>query len=154
MFPEPATLLTASPKILGSDGRKMSKSYNNAVYLTDTPEQIDQVLSRMVTDTRRQRRTDPGEPADCPAYQSFHSLYCTPDERRRQEEGCRTATIGCLECKRLTIPHVQAELAPIRERRGTLRAEDAIAALARGNATARAAASQTMAEVRAAVGLG
>ena len=154
VFPEPATLLTASPKIVGSDGRKMSKSYNNAVYLTDTPEQIDQVLSRMVTDTRRQRRTDPGEPADCPAYQSFHSLYCTADERRRQEEGCRTATIGCLECKRLTIPHVQAELAPIRERRGTLRAEDALAALARGNETARAAASQTMAEVRAAVGLG
>jgi tryptophanyl-tRNA synthetase len=154
VFPEPATLLAESPKILGSDGRKMSKSYNNAVYLTDTPAEIDKVLSRMVTDTRRQRRTDPGEPADCPAYQSFHALYCTADERRRQEEGCRAATIGCLECKRIMIPHVQDELAPIRERRGTLRADDAVAALAAGNATARAIAARTMAEVRAAVGLG
>lgn len=154
VFPEPATLLTATPKILGDDGRKMSKSYNNAVYLSDPPEQIDKVLSRMVTDTRRQRRTDPGVPGDCPAYQSFHTLYCTPDELRRQEDGCRNASIGCLECKRIMIPHVQAELAPIRERRAALQPADALRALEQGNATARAVAAQTMAEVRAAVGLG
>lgn len=154
VFPEPATLLADSPKILGNDGRKMSKSYGNAVYLTDEPDQIDKVLSKMVTDTRRVRRTDPGDPADCPAYQSFHTLYCTPEERRRQEEGCRTATIGCLECKKIMIPHVQAELAPIRERRAGLKPQDALDVLAAGNAVAREVAVATMREVRAAVGLG
>ena len=153
IFPEPATLLTEIPKILGTDGRKMSKSYGNAVYLTDTPEEIDQKLSRMVTDPRRARRTDPGEPQDCPAYLSLHRLYNTPEELRYQEEGCRTAGIGCLECKRITIKHVQAELSPIRERRATLRAADAAAALDAGNRRARAVAAETMAEVRSAVGL-
>src|SRR5438093_7728593 len=107
----------------------------------------------MVTDPRRARRTDPGEPNDCPAYLSFHRLYCTPEELRYQEEGCRTAGIGCLECKEITIKHVQAELEPIRARRATLGPEDARAALAAGNARARAVASGTMAEVRAAMGL-
>ena len=153
VFPEPATLLAESPKILGTDGRKMSKSYDNAVYLTDPPAEIDRKLSRMVTDTRRQRRSDPGEPADCPAYQSFHRLYCTPEELRWQEQGCRTAGIGCLECKKVMIPHVVAELAPIRERRARLTPDDARRVLAEGNAAARRVAVETMAEVRRAVGL-
>jgi tryptophanyl-tRNA synthetase len=153
VFPEPETLLTESPKILGTDGRKMSKSYRNAVYLTDPPAEVEQKLSRMVTDPRRARRTDPGDPADCPAYLSFHRLYCTPEELRYQEEGCRTAGIGCLECKQIMIKHVQAELAPIRERRTRLRADDARAALDAGNTRARALAARTMAEVREAVGL-
>ncbi len=153
VFPEPATLLAESPKILGTDGRKMSKSYDNAVYLTDSPEEIDRKLSRMVTDTRRQRRSDPGVPADCPAYQSFHRLYCTPEELRWQEDGCRTAAIGCLECKKVMIPHVVAELAPIRERRARLTRDDARRVLEAGNATARQVAETTMAEVRKAVGL-
>jgi tryptophanyl-tRNA synthetase len=153
LFPEPQTLLTDAPKIVGTDGRKMSKSYGNAVYLTDDPKDIEQKLARMVTDPRRARRTDPGEPADCPAYQSFHRLYCTPEELRFQEEGCRTASIGCLECKQITIRHVQAELAPIRARRAALGPEDARAALESGNTRARAVAAETMAEVREAVGL-
>src|SRR5213593_2233513 len=107
----------------------------------------------MVTDPRRVRRHDPGEPNDCPAYLSFHRLYCTPAELRHQEEGCRTAGIGCLECKQITIKHVQAELAPMRDRRARLRPDDARAALAAGNARARTVAEQTMAEVREAVGL-
>jgi tryptophanyl-tRNA synthetase len=153
LFPEPATVLTESPKIVGTDGRKMSKSYGNAIYLTDSPEEIDAKLSRMITDPRRARRTDPGEPQDCPAYLSFHRLYCTPEELRYQEEGCRTASIGCLECKRITIKHVQAELEPIRARRAGLGASDARAALAAGNERARSVAAGTMAEVREAVGL-
>ena len=152
LFPEPQTLLTDAPKIVGMDGRKMSKSYDNAVYLTDPAADVERKLSRMVTDPRRARRTDPGEPNDCPAYLSFHRLYCTPEELRYQEEGCRTAGIGCLECKQITIKHVQAELEPIRVRRAALRAVDAHAALEAGNARAQAVAAATMAEVRAAMG--
>jgi tryptophanyl-tRNA synthetase len=152
-FPEPRTLLTDAPKIVGTDGRKMSKSYGNAVYLTDAPQDVETKLSRMVTDPRRARRTDPGEPNDCPAYLSFHRLYATPEELRWQENGCRTASIGCLECKQVTIRHVQAELAPIRERRAKLRPADAHAALETGDTQARAIARDTMAEVREAMGL-
>src|SRR5437870_646076 len=99
VFPEPQTLLTDTPRIAGTDGRKMSKSYGNAVYLTDPAKEVEAKLSRMITDPRRARRTDPGDPNDCPAFQSFHRHYCTPEELRYQEEGCRTAGIGCLECK-------------------------------------------------------
>ena len=153
LFPEPETLLSESPKIVGTDGRKMSKSYGNAVFLTEPPEDVDRKLSRMVTDPRRARRTDPGEPTDCPAYTSLHRLYCTPDELRYQEAGCRTAAIGCLECKKIMIAHVQAELAPIRARRAHLLGDDARAALAAGNARAQAVAQDTMREVRQAMGL-
>jgi tryptophanyl-tRNA synthetase len=152
IFPEPQTLLTDSAKILGTDGRKMSKSYDNAVYLTDAPEEIEAKLSRMITDPRRARRTDPGEPTDCPAYLSFHRLYCTPEELRLQEEGCRSAGIGCLECKRMMIRHVQRELEPVRMRRAALRPADAWDVLARGNAVARRVAQETMAEVRSVMG--
>jgi tryptophanyl-tRNA synthetase len=152
-FPEPDTLLTESPRIAGTDGRKMSKSYGNAVYLTDSPADVKAKLSRMMTDPRRARRTDPGEPEDCPAYTSLHRLYCTPEELRWVEQGCRTAGIGCLECKQVMIAHVQAELEPVRARRAGLGAADAAAALAAGNARARAVAADTMGEVREAVGL-
>jgi len=153
IFPEPQTLLAPTSKILGTDGRKMSKSYGNAVYLTDSPEDVDRKLSRMVTDPRRARRTDPGVPDDCPAYTSFHRHYSTRDELARVEEGCRTAGIGCLDCKKIMIRHVQDMLAPIRARRAKLRPGDAEAALAEGNVRARAIAAATMAEVRDAMGL-
>jgi tryptophanyl-tRNA synthetase len=153
IFPEPATMLAPTSKILGTDGRKMSKSYNNAVYLTEPAADVEKKLSRMVTDPRRARRTDAGVPEDCPAYVSFHRTYCTPEELRWQEEGCRTAGIGCLECKKVMIKHVVAELEPIRERRAKLKPDDARAALEAGNAAARAIAARTMAEVREALGL-
>src|SRR5262249_2518744 len=153
LFPEPETLLTESPKIVGTDGRKMSKSYGNAVYLGDTPDDITRKLSRMVTDPRRARRTDPGDPADCPAFQSFHRLYCTPEEVAYQTNGCKTASIGCLECKQIMIKPVLADVAPIQERRARLRPDDARTVLAAGNDHARATAAATMGEVRAAVGL-
>ncbi|HXJ37482.1 MAG TPA: tryptophan--tRNA ligase [Candidatus Eisenbacteria bacterium] len=154
IFPEPQTLLTETPKIVGTDGRKMSKSYGNAVFLTEDPAEIDKKLSRMVTDPRRARRTDPGDPNDCPAYQSLHRTYCTDEELRWAAEGCRTAGIGCLECKKVMIKHVIEELAPIRARRAKLKPADAEAVLAAGNEKARAIAETTMAEVRTAMGLG
>jgi tryptophanyl-tRNA synthetase len=153
IFPEPQTLLTDTPKILGTDGRKMSKSYNNAVFLTDAPEDVDRKLGRMITDPRRARRTDPGDPNDCPAYTSLHRHYCTPEELAVVEKGCRTAGIGCLDCKKIMIAHVQAELAPIRARRSRLGPADVQAVLDAGNTRARAVAVETMAEVRDALGL-
>jgi tryptophanyl-tRNA synthetase len=153
VFPEPRTLFTETPKIVGTDGRKMSKSYGNAVYLTEEPADVDRKLSRMITDSRRARRTDPGEPNDCPAYTSLHRTYCTPEELERTALGCRTAGIGCLECKKVMIAHVLEELAPIRARRAKLTAADAVAVLDAGNARARAIAETTMGEVRAAMGL-
>ena len=92
----------------------MSKSYDNAVFLSDTPQEIDRKLSRMMTDPARVRRTDPGEPEKCPAFQ-LHKIYCTPEEIDTVSRGCRTAGIGCLDCKKIMIKHVIEELAPFRE---------------------------------------
>jgi tryptophanyl-tRNA synthetase len=154
VFPEPDTILTEVPKVPGTDGRKMSKSYNNAVFLSDTPKDVDAKLSRMMTDPRRVRRTDPGEPNDCPAF-NLHRIYCTPDEIDYVSNGCRTAGIGCLDCKKVMIKHVIAELAPIHERRVALEAdpEQVTATLERGNQQAWEVASATMREVRHAIGL-
>ncbi len=154
VFPEPETLLTETPKVPGTDGRKMSKSYNNAVFLSDRPEEIDSKLSRMMTDPRRVRRTDPGDPKDCPAF-NLHRIYCTPDEIDTVTQGCRTAGIGCLDCKKIMIKHVIADLAPIRERRAELetRPREVDDTLEQGNAVAREVAAETMTEVREAMHL-
>lgn len=154
IFPEPEVLLTETQKLPGLDGRKMSKSYNNAVFLSDTPKEIDQKLSRMMTDPARVRRTDPGEPEKCPAFQ-LHKIYCTADEIDYVSKGCRTAGIGCLECKRVMIKHVVEELAPIQERRVALvnKPGEVEAVLAAGNRVARQKAAETMAEVRETLGL-
>jgi tryptophanyl-tRNA synthetase len=154
IFPEPDVLLTETQKLPGLDGRKMSKSYNNAVFLSDAPKEIDQKLSRMMTDPARVKRTDPGEPEKCPAFQ-LHKIYCTPDEIEFVSNGCRTAGIGCLECKKVMIKHVIAELAPIQERRAALEKKtgEVEEILAAGNQRAREKAGGTMSEVREALGL-
>jgi tryptophanyl-tRNA synthetase len=154
IFPEPEVLFTEAQKVPGLDGRKMSKSYNNAVFLSDAPKEIDQKLSRMMTDPARVKRTDPGEPEKCPAFQ-LHKIYCTPDEIDYVSQGCRTAAIGCLDCKKIMIKHVIEELAPFREKRAQYEKDpDQVdAVLAAGNETAQKQASETMAEVREAVGL-
>jgi tryptophanyl-tRNA synthetase len=154
IFPEPEVLLTEAQKVPGLDGRKMSKSYNNAVFLSDAPKEIDQKLSRMMTDPARVKRTDPGEPEKCPAFQ-LHKIYCTSDEIDYVTKGCRTAAIGCLDCKKIMIKHVIEELAPFREKRAQYEKnpEQVDAVLAAGNETAQKKASETMFEVREAVGL-
>jgi tryptophanyl-tRNA synthetase len=154
VFPEPQTLITEIPKVPGLDGRKMSKSYNNAVWLRDSPQEVDQKLSRMMTDPRRVRRTDPGDPADCPAF-NLHKIYCTAEEIEYVTTGCRSAGIGCLQCKKVMIKHVVAELAPIAEKRAQLEAEPQKVTdiIEQGNQRAAAVAEQTMHEVRKAVGL-
>jgi tryptophanyl-tRNA synthetase len=152
VFPEPQSLLAETPKIPGLDGRKMSKSYNNTVLLSDSPEDVDRKLSRMATDPRRVRRHDAGDPKDCPAF-ILHRVYSTPEELEYVTNGCRTAGIGCLDCKKIMIKHVLAELAPIRERRAQLTTHDVDAVINAGTETARGIARSTMNEVRAAVGL-
>jgi tryptophanyl-tRNA synthetase len=154
VFPEPDALLTETPKVPGTDGRKMSKSYNNAVFLNEPDKDIEAKLSRMATDPRRVRRTDPGDPADCPAF-NLHRIYCTPDEIAYVSAGCRTAGIGCLDCKRVMIKHVLAQLAPIRARRAELEQRPQIVdeVLADGNRRARAEAERVMHDVREAMKL-
>jgi tryptophanyl-tRNA synthetase len=154
IFPEPQPLLTEIPKIPGTDGRKMSKSYGNAVILSEPPADVEAKLSRMATDPRRVRRRDPGEPADCPAF-NLHRIYCTPEEIEFVTHGCRTAEIGCLDCKKIMIRHVLEDLAKFREKRTYWeRHRDEVRdVLVEGGRQARAVAAQTMAEVRDVVGV-
>ena len=154
IFPEPEVLLTETQKMPGLDGRKMSKSYGNAVFLSDTPKEIDQKLSRMMTDPARVRRNDPGEPEKCPAFQ-LHKVYCTPQEIDYVSQGCRSAGIGCLDCKKIMIKHVIDDLAPFREKRAYYQDKpgEVEAVLATGNQTAQKAAAATMDEVRGTLGL-
>jgi len=155
VFPEPQAIFSPSPKVPGVDGRKMSKSYGNAIFLDEDPASIEARLTRMATDPRRVRRTDPGDPEDCPAF-NLHRVYCTPEEIAYVTEGCRTAGIGCVDCKRVMIKHVIADLAPLRERRRELAERPGLAreVLAAGTARARRVAERTMADVRAAIGIG
>src|SRR5205823_9717753 len=111
----------------------------NAVYLADSAAEVKAKLSRMMTDPRRARRHDPGDPDDCPAY-NLHRVYCTPEELAYTAQGCRTAAIGCLECKQIMIARAEEELGPIRERRAALaaRPDDVRAPLPPGPARAPA----------------
>ena len=149
VFPEPDVLLTETQRLPGLDGRKMSKSYGNSVLLSDPPEIIDKKLSRMVTDTARARRTDPGEPEKCPAF-NLHKIYCTPEEIREVSEGCRSAGIGCLDCKKVMIRHVIDDLEPFREKKDYYekRPDDIRDVIAEGNRVAGDEAAATMNEVR------
>jgi tryptophanyl-tRNA synthetase len=155
LLPEPRALLSPTPKVPGLDGRKMSKSYGNAILLDEDPESIEKRLGRMATDPARVRLKDPGDPAECPAFH-LHQVYCTADELEEVSEACRTASFGCLDCKKVMIPHLLADLAPHRERRAELAARPGYVreVLEAGADAARAIAHETMAEVRAAMHLG
>jgi tryptophanyl-tRNA synthetase len=154
-FPEPEAVLAEAARVPGIDGRKMSKSYNNAVFLADTADEVKAKLSRMMTDPRRARRRDPGDPADCPAF-TLHQVYCTPEELAWATEGCRSAGIGCLECKQVMIARAETELGPIRERRQAwaVRPDDVRDVLQTGTRRAQALARETIAVVRERVGVG
>jgi tryptophanyl-tRNA synthetase len=154
IFPEPEALLTASPRLPGTDGRKMSKSYNNAIFLTDPPETVSKKLAPMVTDPARQRRRDPGNPEICPVF-DLHKIFSPPETIARVNGECRTAGIGCLDCKKLLAGHLNAFLAPIHERRRPYEQEPQKIwdILADGTQRARTVAQETMAEVRKAVNL-
>jgi len=152
---EPQPLLTRTSKMPGLDGQKMSKSYGNTIELRDTPKQVDEKVRRMPTDPARVKRTDPGEPEKCPVWQ-LHKVYSDAKVQDWVQKGCRSAGIGCLECKRPVIDAINAELEPMRARAAEYdanpeRVRDIVEA---GSSAAREAARETMAEVRDAMGLG
>jgi tryptophanyl-tRNA synthetase len=155
ILPEPKVLLTPSPKLPGTDGRKMSKSYGNTILLSDPEPIVRQKLKPMVTDPARIRRSDPGNPEVCPVF-DLHKVFSSAETQAQAREGCTTAGIGCIECKSWVADAIVAELAPIQERRAKYEANPALVAeiLQSGNSRAAARAEQTMQEVRAAMGLG
>jgi tryptophanyl-tRNA synthetase len=152
IFPEPEALLTEVPKLTGTDGRKMSKSYGNCIYLSDPPEVMAQKIKQMTTDTQRPYRRDPGEPDRCLAF-PFHRLNLPGEQIAEITEECRGAKLGCVDCKKMLAEALLANLAPIQERRRYLEAhpEEVLEVLDQGNDRARQQARQTIAEVRKAI---
>jgi tryptophanyl-tRNA synthetase len=152
VFPVPDVLLTPTSKLLGLDRRKMSKSYDNAIFLTDTDEEIDDKVGQMVTDPQRARRTDPGDPGVCNVF-SFHEIYTDAEVVERINQECRTADIGCVECKKLMAESLKKGLEPLRFKRKALESDMGSVRdiIEDGNSRARVIATQTMAEVREAV---
>jgi tryptophanyl-tRNA synthetase len=154
VFPEPEQLLTEIPKVLGLDRRKMSKSYGNAIYLSDSPEEIRDRISQMITDPQRKRKKDPGDPDVCNVF-SFHKMYSSKDEIEMVNRECRKAGIGCVECKELMAGNLIVYLQPYREKRAYYLSHSGKVneILAEGIKKTRSIAGQTMDEVRKAMGL-
>ncbi len=154
LLPEPAALLAEAPKMPGLDGEKMSKSYGNTISLREPDRAIETKLRTMPTDPARVRRTDPGDPEKCPVW-PLHHIYSTEDTRDWVQQGCRSAGIGCIECKQPLIDAVKAEVGPIRARAAEY-AEDRRTVqkiITEGNEAARAVAHDTLDEVRKAMGV-
>ncbi len=152
VFPEPQTLLTEAKRIPGTDGRKMSKSFGNAIYLKDNPETVRQKLRPMLTDPARKRRTDPGDPDICPVF-DLHRAFSPEATREWAATGCRTAGIGCLDCKATLSEHMLEKLALVHARRPELsaRPDTVWDILIAGSKEARGVAEATMEEVRSAM---
>jgi tryptophanyl-tRNA synthetase len=154
VFPEPKSLLTPAAKLPGTDGRKMSKSYGNTILLSDPEPVVRQKLKTMVTDPARVRRTDPGNPDVCPVG-DLHKIFSSPETMAKVNEGCRTAGIGCIECKGWAADSLWKVLGPIQERRQKYEADPKLAwdILEAGSAKARKVAEVTMEEARDAANL-
>lgn len=154
VFPEPDALLTEFPKVPGVDGRKMSKSYNNAIYLSDTPKEVESKIKTMTTDPARIRRTDVGDPELSPVFQ-LHKVFSSKEEQDEVAAGCKTAGIGCIDCKKILIRNVFKVLEPIWAKRGELisNPNKVLEIVDKGTEKARKAAQETMGIVRKAMGL-
>jgi tryptophanyl-tRNA synthetase len=151
---EPQALLTEAAKMPGLDGQKMSKSYHNTIGLREPADEIAKKLRTMPTDPKRVRRTDPGDPDKCPLWQ-FHLVYSAEDVKQWANQGCRAASIGCLECKQPVIDAVLAELQPIQARAAELADDPTLVknVIAAGCRRAREAAEETLQDVRRSMGL-
>ena len=149
VFPAPDTLLAPTSKLLGLDRRKMSKSYNNAIFLSDAKEEVRQKVTRMITDPQRARRSDPGRPEVCNVF-SFHEIYTSGEKVQQIDQDCRKAAIGCVDCKNIMAENLNIALEPIREKRRELEANiDKVKdIMVRGDERARSIARETMEEVR------
>ncbi len=154
ILPEPRVLLTRTPKVPGTDGRKMSKSYGNTIGLREDPDEVARKLKTMQTDPARVRRTDPGDPDKCPVW-DLHKIYSTAEVQSWASQGCRTAGIGCLECKKPLIDKIVEEISGIRKRAQEFEDNPELVRgiIAEGSEKAREAARQTLEEVRQAMGL-
>jgi tryptophanyl-tRNA synthetase len=154
VFPEPEALLTEFPKVVGTDGRKMSKSYENAIYLSDTPEEVEQKLKTMVTDPARIKRTDEGNPELSPVYH-LHKIFSSKEEQMEVAIGCRTAGIGCIDCKKILIKNVFKVMEPIWAKRNELINNPDILheIVDKGNSKAKKVSEETMHLVREAMRL-
>jgi tryptophanyl-tRNA synthetase len=154
VFPEPQVLLTPTPKLPGTDGRKMSKSYGNTVMLTDPEPVVRQKLKTMKTDPARIKRTDPGDPDKCPVG-DLHKIFSSKETMAKVYDGCRSAGIGCIECKGWAADALVQILNPMQERRKKYEENPRLAwdILESGSAKARAVAGATMNEVREAMGM-
>ena len=152
VFPEPQPKLTEVPKLQGLDGRKMSKSYDNVIYLSDSTAELTQKVKTMMTDPARKRRSDPGDPEVCPVF-DLHRVYSTADERQEVAQGCRTAGIGCLDCKAILTRNMLTDLQPLHEKRAYYAAhpDEAMQVLRAGSVQARQVAQATMEQVREAM---
>jgi tryptophanyl-tRNA synthetase len=154
ILPEPQVLLTATPRVPGLDGRKMSKSYGNTIGLREEPEAVAQKLRAMVTDPARVRRSDPGDPDKCPVW-DLHKIYSDENTRHWASEGCRSAGIGCLECKQPVIDKIVEEISGMRRRAQEFEDNPELvrSIVAEGADKAREAARETLEEVRRAMHL-
>jgi len=149
ILPEPQALLTPAAKMPGLDGQKMSKSYNNTISLREDPDDVNRKLRTMPTDPARVRRTDPGDPEKCPVWQ-LHKVYSSEETQQWVQEGCKTASNGCIDCKQPVIDAVIAELKPIRERAKEYIDDPAAvkSIIDEGSEAARDVARDTLEEVR------
>ncbi|ODN30584.1 tryptophan--tRNA ligase [Fervidobacterium thailandense] len=155
VFPEPKELLSKVPKLPGTDGRKMSKSYGNIIPLITNEQDLSKMVLPMITDPARKRRTDPGNPEVCPVWE-YHKAFGTadiPEEKQWIFEGCTQAKIGCVDCKKLLLKHMVEKLQPIWERYEKITNDDVMETVERGNKRASEIAQRTMEEVREAVGI-
>ena len=154
ILPEPQALLTPAPRMPGLDGQKMSKSYGNVIALRDAPDEVEKKLRAMPTDPARVRRTDPGDPAKCPVWR-LHQVYSSEQVKDWAQQGCRSAGVGCIECKQPVIDAIQQELAPIQERAREFTEQPGLVRniIAEGCEEARSVARDTVEEVRQAMGL-
>ena len=154
VVPEPLPLLTPTPRLLGLDGRKMSKSYKNCIYVADSSPEVWEKIRPMVTDPARVRRTDPGDPDKCPVWE-LHRIYSDETTRKWAAEGCRSAGIGCLDCKQPVIDKIVAEVSEMRRRAQEYVENPELLRdiVAEGAEKAREAARETLEEVRRAMHL-
>lgn len=147
-LPEPQPVLTSTPKVPGTDGRKMSKSYNNSVFLSDSPVEASKKIMPMMTDPARKRRSDPGDPQKCPVF-DYHKIYSDNQTRAEVTTGCTTASMGCVDCKKFLVSAMDKTLGPFRAKRTELAAKNIVTdVLAAGRVRARKVAGEKMQQIR------
>ncbi len=154
-FPEPQAMLTETPRLPGTDGRKMSKSYNNAIYFADSEEEVRKKVMIFYTDPQKLRKGDPGRPEICPVF-FYHKIFSPSERVEEVERDCRSGRLGCVDCKRLMLEGLEGFLKPIRERRQEVARDKELlrSILEEGSKRARQIASQTMEEVRGKIRVG